>query len=93
MSEWIKVICKMYYTTHAEVFDEPSMLPYTIIKIDEVDYGCEGVPDGAELQCNVLVKNEFDEERWIKFTNKYLTENNLSEGEIIMLPFGETSDE
>ncbi len=96
MSEWIKVICKMYYTTHAEVFDEPSMLPYTIIKIDELDYGCEGVPDGAELQCNVLVKNEFGEEKWIKLTDKYLTDNNLNEGEIIMLPFEkgkETTDE
>lgn len=96
MNEWVKVICKMYYTTHAEVFDEQSLLPYTIIKIEDEDFGCEGVPDGDELQCNVLVKNEFGEEKWIKLTDKYLTDNNLNEGEIIMLPFEkgkETADE
>lgn len=93
MNEWIKVIQRMYYTTHSEIFGEKAKIPYTIVKIEDEDYGCEGVPDGEDLRCNVLVKNEFGEERWIKFTNKYLTENNLSEGEIIMLPFGETSDE
>lgn len=44
----------------------------------------------------MLVKNEFGEEKWIKLTDKYLTDNNLNEGEIIMLPFEkgkETADE
>lgn len=87
MKEWIKVIQKMYYTTHIEVFNEALQLPYTIIKIEDEDYGCEGIPDGEEPQCNVLVKNEFDDEKWIKLTDRYLTENTLSEGGIIMLPF------
>ncbi len=87
MKEWIKVIQKMYYTTHIEVFNEALQLPYTIIKIEDEDYGCEGIPDGKEPQCNVLVKNEFDDEKWIKLTDRYLTENTLSEGGIIMLPF------
>lgn len=87
MKEWIKVIQKMYYTTHIEVFNEALQLPYTIIKIEDEDYGCEGIPDGEEPQCNVLIKNEFDDEKWIKLTDRYLTENTLSEGGIIMLPF------
>lgn len=87
MNEWIKVIQKMYYTTHVDVFNEALLLPYTIIKIEDEDYGCEGIPDGEEPQCNVLVKNEFDDEKWVKLTNSYLTENALNVGEIVMLPF------
>lgn len=30
-------------------------MTYKIKEITEEDYGCEGVPDGGELMCSVLV--------------------------------------
>ena len=30
---------------------------YTVLKIFEEDYGCEGVPDDAEPMCSVLVRD------------------------------------
>ena len=31
---------------------------YTILDIIEWDYGCEGIPDGEEPMCSVVVRDE-----------------------------------
>jgi hypothetical protein len=50
------------------------------MKIYDDDYGCEGVPDGQELMCSVLVKDAVGNEKWIKLSDSYLRENNLDVG-------------
>ena len=54
---------------------------YTILDIIEWDYGCEGVPDGEEPMCSVVVRDENGEENTLKLTDSYLTENGLNIGD------------
>lgn len=56
-------------------------MQYKILKIYEDDYGCEGVPEGQEPMCSVLVQDANGEERWIKLPDAYLTEKHLDEGD------------
>ena len=56
---------------------------YTVLKIYEVDYGCEGVPDDSELMCSVLVKNADGAEKWLKIADKWLTDNKVTVGSVI----------
>lgn len=58
-------------------------MKYTVLKIFEEDYGCEGVPENAELMCSVLVRDESGNEKWLKIADKYLTDNNIDVGDII----------
>ncbi len=85
MNEWIEVIQRMYYTTHSEIFGEKAKIPYTIVKIEDEDYGCEGVPDEEEPICNVLVQDENGKQKWIQLTENYLNDNHLNEGDVIEL--------
>jgi hypothetical protein len=55
-------------------------MQYKILKIYEDDYGCEGVPDGQEPMCSVLVQDMDGNEKWLKLSDPYLRENNLEEG-------------
>ncbi|MCR4795980.1 MULTISPECIES: hypothetical protein [Ruminococcus] len=58
---------------------------YTILDIIEWDYGCEGVPDGEEPMCSVVVRDESNNEKVIKLSDSYLTENHLKTGDTIEL--------
>lgn len=60
-------------------------MKYTILEIIEWDYGCEGVPDGEEPMCSVVVKGENGNERTIKLSDSYLSENHLNIGDTIEL--------
>jgi hypothetical protein len=60
-------------------------LKYTIIEIIEWDYGCEGIPDGEEPMCSVVVRDENNSEKTIKLSDRYLTENHLNVGDTIEL--------
>lgn len=60
-------------------------MKYTIIEIIEWDYGCEGIPDGEEPMCSVLVRDENSSEKIIKLSDRYLTENHLNVGDTIEL--------
>ena len=53
---------------------------YKILRIIEEDYGCEGIPEGEELMCSVLVSDENGNEKWLKMPDSFLTEHNLSKG-------------
>ena len=92
ITEWVKIVQKMYYSTHRELFGEVIKTPHTIIRIEEEDYGCEGVPDGEDTKYNVLVQDEKGIQKWIQLSGKYLDENNLSEGDIIELDSDVYSD-
>ena len=56
-------------------------MQYKILKIYDDDYGCEGVPEGQEPMCSVLIQDSKGNEQWVKLSDTYLTENNLSEGD------------
>lgn len=56
-------------------------MQYRILKIDEDDYGCEGVPEGQGPMCSVLIQDAVGTEHWIKLSDAYLTENHLDEGD------------
>ena len=56
-------------------------MKYTILRIEEEDYGCEGVPDNEELMCSVLVRDASGCEKWVKVPDRYLTENSLMPGD------------
>ncbi|MBR0485974.1 MAG: hypothetical protein IJJ69_14560 [Oscillospiraceae bacterium] len=58
---------------------------YLILKILEEDYGCEGVPEGEELLCRVLLQDESGQQVWKKIPDSLLTEQNLNEGDRIIL--------
>ena len=60
-----------------------------ILKIYDDDYGCEGVPEGQEPMCSVLIQDSQGNERWIKLSDKYLTENNLNEDDTVELSISE----
>lgn len=55
-------------------------MKYTILRIMEEDYGCEGIPEGEELMCSVLLRDENGRESWKKLPDRYLTENSLDIG-------------
>ena len=56
-------------------------MKYKILKIYDDDYGCEGVPEGQEPMCSVLIQDSKGKERWIKLSDSHLTENNINEGD------------
>ena len=60
-------------------------MKYTILEIIEWDYGCEGVPDGEEPMCSVLVRDENNSEKLIKLADSYLNENHFNAGDTIEL--------
>lgn len=55
-------------------------MKYTILKILEEDYGCEGIPEGEEPMCSVLVRDENGCEKWMKLSDSFLTANSLDTG-------------
>lgn len=60
-------------------------MKYKILKIYDDDYGCEGVPEGQEPMCSVLIQDSKGNESWIKLSDEYLTENNLNEDNTVEL--------
>jgi hypothetical protein len=60
-------------------------MKYKILKIYDEDYGCEGVPEGQEPMCSVLVQDNDGNEKWIKLSDTYLRESNLDEGSTVEL--------
>lgn len=60
-------------------------MKYKVLKIFEEDYGCEDVPENEEPMCNILVRDDSNNEKWLKLADSYLTDNNIREGDIIEL--------
>lgn len=64
-------------------------MQYKILKIYDDDYGCEGIPEGQEPMCSVLIQDSEGNESWIKLSDEYLTENNLNEDDTVELSISE----
>ncbi len=58
---------------------------YTIIDIAEPDFGCEGVPDGQEPLCTVLLQGEHGEKRSVQIADALLYARNLDVGSTLQL--------
>ncbi|WP_024860550.1 hypothetical protein [Ruminococcus flavefaciens] len=58
---------------------------YEIIEIYEEDYGCEGIPEGEELMCTVLIRDENGLDKHIRLADSFLTENQLKKGSTLLL--------
>lgn len=59
-------------------------IKYKVKKIYEEDYGCEGIPDGSEPMCRVLIEKLSDNtERWVKISDSWLCKTHIDEGSII----------
>lgn len=52
-------------------------MEYKVIDISEEDYGCEGIPEGSELMCSVLLESADGARKWVKMADSYLRENNI----------------
>ena len=49
----------------------------------EEDYGCEGIPEGSELMCSVLIESSDGTQKWLKIADRYLRENDIDIGSVI----------
>lgn len=58
---------------------------YTILSIDEPDFGCEGLPDGQEPLCDVVLQSETGETRRVKIADALLYARNLDVGSVLQL--------
>ncbi|MBQ3692769.1 MAG: hypothetical protein II931_05565 [Clostridia bacterium] len=58
---------------------------YKIIRIDEPDFGCEGLPDGETLKDDVLVEDEQGERSVIKIGDALLYMLELDEGDYCLI--------
>lgn len=61
------------------------MKKYKVLQIIEEDYGCEGIPDGKEPMCHVLLQEEDGLECWKMLPDSLLTEKNIQEEDRIEL--------
>ena len=63
---------------------------YTVLRIDEPDFGCEGRPDGIEPVDRVLLKKGSNgEEIFVKERDALLYEMDINEGDELFLVEGE----
>lgn len=65
------------------------METYTVLRIEEPDFGCEGRPDGEEPVDRVLLKKSSGEEFFIKEKDALLYEMDINEGDDVYLIEGE----
>lgn len=57
------------------------MRKYTIIRIDEPDFGCEGMPEGQQRMDKVLLQDEDGKEIILEIADEELYAKNLVEGD------------
>ena len=63
---------------------------YTVLRIDEPDFGCEGRPDGVEPVDRVLLKKGSNgEEVFVNERDALLYEMDINEGDELFLVEGE----
>jgi hypothetical protein len=60
------------------------MLRYTVLRIDEQDYGCEDLPDGCAVQCDVLLADETGAQIVRAVPDALLTERGIREGDTVI---------
>lgn len=58
---------------------------YKVIRIDEPDYGCEGLPEGAVRKDMVTLFSDEAGERIMWAPDDYLYDNNINEGDTVRI--------
>lgn len=58
---------------------------YQVIEIIEPDFGCEGIPDGEEPMCDVVLESEDKERLHIQIPDAELYRKNICEGTMVTL--------
>lgn len=61
------------------------METYRVLRIDEQLYGCEELPEGQPVLCDVLLENAAGERRVLAYPDAELTVQNINEGDIVFL--------
>ena len=56
------------------------MKKYTIVRIDEPDFGCEGLPEGYVRKDQVWFEDELGERQMLEVADALLYEKDLTEG-------------
>jgi hypothetical protein len=59
------------------------MLRYTVLRIDEQDYGCEELPDGCPVLCDVLLADEAGAQTVRAVPDALLTARGIQEGDTV----------
>lgn len=58
---------------------------YHVLRIDEQMYGCEELPEGQPVLCDVLLEDEQGERRVIAYPDAELTRRGINEGDTVLL--------
>ncbi len=58
---------------------------FTVTRIDDPDFGCEGVPEGTEPMATVFLKDGFGKECIIQEKDALLYERNVTEGDRVAI--------
>ena len=61
------------------------MNPYRVLRIDEQPYGCEELPEGQPVLCDVLLEDENGSRRVLAYPDAELTRLNINEGDLVFL--------
>ena len=61
---------------------------YRVLRIDEQLYGCEELPEGQPVLCDVLLENAAGEQRTLACPDAELTARNINEGDTVALHGG-----
>ena len=58
---------------------------YRVLRIDEQLYGCEELPEGQPVLCDVLLENPAGERRVLPYPDAELTALSIDEGDTVTL--------
>lgn len=58
---------------------------YTVERIEELDFGCEGRPEGMKDMVRVILKGDNGEEESMKVEDDWLYANEIDEGSRVKL--------
>lgn len=62
---------------------------FEVIRIDEMDYGCEGIPEGEEPMVSVLLKAEGGKTQMIRYPDALLYQKNINVGDWVINEAGQ----
>ena len=61
---------------------------YKVIRIDDPDFGCEGIPDGTVPMATVFLRDEAGNEKMVKEKDALLYQYNIVEGDSVFFKDG-----
>ena len=69
--------------------DRYCIMTYRVLRIDEQLYGCEELPAGQPVLCDVLLADAAGTQRVLPYPDEALTAQNIQEGDTVaLLPDG-----